>query len=67
MRVLTISCLILALAASAMARSLQQDYYILLEDGTRMTYGDLRALSQNKVRSRCRCSAEGVSDHHSAA
>lgn len=59
MRVLTISCLILALAASAMARDLQQsgEYYILLEDGTRMTYGDLRALSQNKVRSRCCYSA----------
>lgn len=61
MRVLTVSCLIMALVASAMARELQQsgDYYILLEDGTRMTYGDLRALSQNKVRIRCWCSAVG--------
>jgi hypothetical protein len=69
MRGLTVSCLLLALAASAMARELQQsgDFYILLEDGTRMTYGDLRAMSQNKVRGRCLIVDVGVYDHRSGA
>jgi hypothetical protein len=43
---LMLSSLLLSLAAVAMAQS--GDFFILLEDGSRRTYGDLRALSQNK-------------------
>jgi hypothetical protein len=39
------SSLLLALVASSMAAIQQQDFFILLEDGTRLTYGDLRKLA----------------------
>jgi hypothetical protein len=42
---LVLACLLLALAATAMASVQQQDFFILLEDGTRLTYGDLRAMA----------------------
>jgi hypothetical protein len=49
MRVLPGLCLLLvSLLSSAIASTQQQDLFILLEDGTRKTYGDLRAMSGNK-------------------